>query len=139
MLNRWFIKHTVPEYSYTVGEHDLPGLPSSISPDNDIGEEAALQIALKFAVKHGETNPTLVSHQIAGFYQLAVFVPEIYGLSEDEAADMLLRRVKLAGDFRIYLPSRIPWLLRRSQAATKLSVVLRAADGCVLSVSLNYP
>lgn len=66
-------------------------------------------------------------------------MPEVYGLSEDEATDMLLRRVKLVGDFRIYLPSTIPWLLRRSQAATKLSVVLRAADGYVLSVSLSYP
>lgn len=139
MLNRWFVKQTVQEYGYTVGEHDLPGLPASLSPSNDIGEEAALQIALKFAVKHGETNPKLVSHQIAGFYQLSVYVPEIYGLSEDEAADMLLRRVNLVGDFRIYLPSRISWLLRRSQAATKLSVALRAADGYVLSVSLSYP
>ncbi|MBW4575001.1 MAG: hypothetical protein KME08_06920 [Aphanothece sp. CMT-3BRIN-NPC111] len=119
----------------------VPTLPPAANPKADIGELGARQKGLEIAAKqHGQPNPTIIRAAAMTYKEAVRTLPkEAQGTPPDREANIPVRVVEMEGVFKAPRHSGPPGVPEDTRSATKLYLILRAADGLLLETTLEYP
>lgn len=118
----------------------VPTLPPAANPKADIGELGARQKGLEIASKqHGENNPNVIRNVALTYREAMQALPkEAQGLPPSETVGIPVRVVVMEGAFKTPRHSRPPGVPEDTRTATKIYLILRAADGLWLQTTLEY-